>query len=85
MKERRGEGRHDISLACADSSSFVTVAAINNSQRPVTVDNTSRSLRWAVARVAHVYTIGVGFRSIRFSLGGVGDEEGASSSSSTTT
>ena len=24
------EGRHDISLACADSSSFVTVAAINN-------------------------------------------------------
>lgn len=28
---RRGEGRHDISLACADSSSFVTVAAINNS------------------------------------------------------
>lgn len=29
--EERNEGRHDISLACADSSSFVTVAAINNS------------------------------------------------------
>lgn len=29
--EERNEGRHDISLACADSSSFVIVAAINNS------------------------------------------------------
>lgn len=27
----RNEGRHDISLACADSPSFVTVGAINNS------------------------------------------------------
>lgn len=29
--EERNEACHDISLACADSSSFVTVAAINNS------------------------------------------------------
>ena len=69
MKERRGEGRHDISLACADSSSFVTVAAINNSG-VLSLWIIRVGLRWAVARVAHVYTIGVGFRSIRFSLGG---------------
>ena len=59
-EEWRNEGRHDISLACADSSSFVTVAAINNS--------TVLSLwiiRVGLGRAVAVALVGVG--SVQFS------------------
>lgn len=84
VKERRGEGRHDISLACADSSSFVTVAAINNSG-VLSLWIIRVGLRWAVARVAHVYYRGgIPFNSVQF-RGGGGDEGETTPPTTTTT
>lgn len=61
--EERNEGRHDISLACADSSSFVTVAAINNSAI-LSLWIIRVGLRtWAVVAVGS----GLGWCSVQFS------------------
>lgn len=63
-REERNEARH-ISLACADSSSFVTVAAINNS-----AILSLWIIRVGLCARAVVAPVGVVFRSIQFGLRG---------------
>lgn len=68
-EEERNEARH-ISLACADSSSFVTVAAINNS-----AILSLRIIRVGLLRCRLRGRGGV-FRSIQFGLRGRGRLDG---------
>lgn len=68
-EEERNEARH-ISLACADSSSFVTVAAINNS-----AILSLRIIRVGLLRCRLRGRGGV-FRSIQFGLRGRGGLDG---------
>lgn len=63
-REERNEARH-ISLACADSSSFVTVVAINNS-----AILSLWIIRVGLRARAAVAPAGVVFRSIQFGLRG---------------